>query len=263
MSHYAPDLVEPRFWAKVQKGTDCWVWIGACSSFGYGSLSIKGAKKVAHRFAWERANGPIPAGLYVLHRCDNPRCVRVEHLFLGSKAENTADKIAKGRGGNFRREAMSVHSLRYRGRSVSERFWLKVKKSAGCWEWCGAGSAKGPGNFNPGGRTVSAHRFSWELHYGRVDDGLWVLHKCDNPRCVRPDHLFLGTAQDNVDDMYSKQRAIVGSAHARAKLTESDVREIRRAHGDGVQQKLLAARFGVCKQVVNRIVHREDWKHVT
>lgn len=90
----------------------------------------------------------------------------------------------------------------------SVRFWRKVDKSGECWIWTGA-RAPPPwdyGKFRLDGRAVDAHRVSWEFSYGPIPDGLWVLHRCDVPGCVRPEHLFLGTAQDNSRDMMRKGR---------------------------------------------------------
>jgi hypothetical protein len=82
-----------RFWPKVRKDRGCWVWTGATTTTGYGRLS----GQPAHRLSWEIHHGPIPAGLFVCHRCDNPGCVRPDHLFLGTHEANMADMVAKGR----------------------------------------------------------------------------------------------------------------------------------------------------------------------
>jgi HNH endonuclease len=89
----------PRFFAKVDKSDDCWVWTGARWSRGYGQLRGDGRRLLAHRVAWQLVNGPIPDGLQVCHRCDNPPCVRPDHLFLGSASINALDRDNKGRNG--------------------------------------------------------------------------------------------------------------------------------------------------------------------
>jgi hypothetical protein len=91
------DTTADRFDRKVTIGPDCWEWIGAKTSSGYGHLSVDGATIKAHRYAWEREHGPIPDGLLVCHTCDNRLCVRLSHLFLGSAHDNTGDMRAKGR----------------------------------------------------------------------------------------------------------------------------------------------------------------------
>jgi len=93
-------------------------------------------------------------------------------------------------------------------RSAADRFWEKVDTSRECWEWTGSKRPLGYGQMGiPGtNRPVGAHRISWELHFGPIPDDMFVCHRCDNPKCVRPDHLFLGTPTDNVRDMVAKGR---------------------------------------------------------
>jgi hypothetical protein len=86
-----------RFWLRVQKGRSCWEWTGVRNPQGYGVMRVGESNMQAHRVAWEVANGPIPVGLNALHRCDNPGCVRPDHLWLGTLADNNADMRAKGR----------------------------------------------------------------------------------------------------------------------------------------------------------------------
>ena len=102
--------------------------------------------------------------------------------------------------------------------ALLRRFWSKVQPTEGCWLWTGARSTEGYGYIGVGPRRnhkdVLAHRLMWELTYGPIPNGLWVLHRCDTPSCVRPDHLFLGTHQDNMDDMKRKGRTHVGGGAA-------------------------------------------------
>lgn len=98
--------------------------------------------------------------------------------------------------------------------TAEDRFWRRVNKTDGCWEWTGAHHPFGYGQFRIGngskqGKLVSAHRYSYELHKGAIGPGLSVLHECDNPKCVRPDHLYQGTAADNFDDMVRRARRFI------------------------------------------------------
>lgn len=94
---YKAKPIEKRFWHKVDKTGDCWLWLGHKSSKGYGGVQVDGLSKKAHRVAYELVNGPIPEGLYACHTCDNPSCVNPAHIFLGTQHENMADMVAKGR----------------------------------------------------------------------------------------------------------------------------------------------------------------------
>jgi len=186
---------------------------------------------------------------------------------------------------------------------LASRFWSKVDKSSAeiksphvtspCWEWT-AGTDGRYGRFACNGET-RAHRVAWTLAHGTVPDGLCVLHRCDNPPCVRVEHLFLGTDLDNSQDKEQKGRAghVSGAEHParlhperlargdkngsrvhperlprgakqwRAKLTEQTVREIRTKYATGQHlQADLAVAYGVEQTVISKVVLRRSWKHV-
>jgi hypothetical protein len=107
------------------------------------------------------------------------------------------------------------------------RFWLSVTKSDGCWEWSKCRGVSGYGRIQINQKSVEAHRFSYEMHYGPIPEGMCVCHHCDNPACVRPDHLFLGTHGDNANDKINKGRQPAGEQLPQTKLTDSQVCLIR------------------------------------
>lgn len=153
--------------------------------------------------------------------------------------------------------------------AVSEaRFWEKVDRSGECWLWTGQ-TTEHPthpyGVLRRDGRRLRAHRFAWELTHGPVPDGLLVCHSCDVTPCVRPDHLFLGTNQDNTQDMLAKERhgteRVHGSDHHKAVLSEDDVRRIRSELGSRSLGS-LATEYGVSKGLVWQISAGRIWKHV-
>lgn len=149
---------------------------------------------------------------------------------------------------------------------LEERFWSRVRKSEGCWEWTGAVGTAGYGMISPPGhRSIGAHRVSYELNIGPIPAGHWVLHHCDNRRCVRPDHLYAGTPTQNVADMYARRRARPprGSTQGGARFTEAQVAEIRiRYAAGGVSQGALAREYGVGTQTIKHIIDRHTWRHV-
>lgn len=145
--------------------------------------------------------------------------------------------------------------------TIEERFFSRFKASdSGCWLWTAHCDKDGYGLLPGNHESIRAHRFSFIHHIGPIGDGLVVCHKCDNPACVNPDHLFAGTTKDNCRDMLSKGRdMIVGSKNNKAKLSEVDVANI-------IESKLsyhsLADKFGVSKSTIENIKKRKSWRHV-
>lgn len=154
------------------------------------------------------------------------------------------------------------------GRIVSiplcERFWDKVMLGPGCWEWLGGKYPNGYGMIVGEGRTLLAHRVSWNLHFGDTE-GLFVLHHCDNRSCVKPAHLFLGTQLDNIRDMDFKGRRInstnIGSLNGASRLTEEQVREIRNLRiKHKIKYKQIARIFKVSITLIEKIIAGKLWK---
>ena len=150
--------------------------------------------------------------------------------------------------------------------NFEERFWKKVKKGKPeeCWEWMAGRFVDGNGNFWDGKKNEYANRYSWYLHYGDIPKGLLALHRCDNPPCVNPNHLFLGTHKDNIADCIKKGRKVIlrGEDHGMSKLTKEKVLEIRRLLGEGKLQKTLAQIFDVTPTTIHEVGRRKTWKHL-
>lgn len=170
-----------------------------------------------------------------------------------------------------------------------DRFWSKVKKTDNCWIWIGGRFNHGYGSFSSyHGKRIYAHRYSWQISQGPIPDKMFVCHKCDNPPCVRPDHLFLGTHDDNMLDAKIKNRFATGveqgrkvhpnpfpifsyesptnqkargSKHGISKLTENDVRTIRQLLKTHTQ-KHIAAMYNMTPGTLSVLARYITWRHV-
>lgn len=147
--------------------------------------------------------------------------------------------------------------------------YRSINKSTGCWNWTGRTKPNGYGmttlTIGPKQlRHMHVHRLSWEVFRGVIPDGMCVCHHCDNRKCINPDHLFLGTHQDNMRDMKKKGRAHDrrGTKNHRAILDEDAVREIRRAPRYYGYIPELAERYGVAPATISEIVGRRCWEHI-
>lgn len=145
------------------------------------------------------------------------------------------------------------------------RFFSNIKAvPSGCHEWQRSKKPGGYGQLRLGGKTLYAHRVAWEIANGDIPNGLHVCHTCDNPKCVNPDHLFLGTHADNMRDKKMKGRAVAfnGESHPRSRLTENVVREIRRMRTNGLTLRAIASEFGVSHVQVFKVCGGKQWKCV-
>lgn len=161
-----------------------------------------------------------------------------------------------------------------RDHNPDDLLWQKVNKNGpnGCWVYSGACDRRGYGRPATGHKRYYAHRRSWEIHNGPIQKGLLVLHKCDNPPCCNPEHLFLGNDADNALDAARKGRTLRGEKSYTAKLTEAQVREIRanppakwkkgKWIGAGEEMAEYAARYGVGSAAIGNVLARRTWRHL-
>lgn len=305
-----PDTTLERFWWYVdRRGEDeCWEWMGFRHPQNYGAFTVvRGYSTKTHRLSFEIANGIIPPGMMIRHLCHNRPCVNPAHLVVGTNAENMADRVSSGRSRFYGLldDTMRPEDYVSRGpkpRTTDERFWSKVLKTKECWLWTGATKGAGPqaayGHFHIQGRgLVPAHRYAYETLVGAIPEAMSVCHNCpsgDNPACVRPDHLFLGTQSDNMRDMIRKGRGnratgerhssrthpervpcgerhgsrthpeLVprGSGHARAKLTEIDIPIITDRYAMGTSIRQLAEDYQVTGVNIHHVLFGGGWRHV-
>ena len=171
----------------------------------------------------------------------------------------------QNRGEELRPLQRQLHGL-----SEYDRFMAYANSGAPaeCWEWSGSrqtqGGKKWHGQWrNKAGQIELAHRAAWRLLRGEIPTGMFVLHRCDNPACVNPSHLFMGSQSDNARDMWSKRRAnpgtSIGEDHGMSKLTKTDVLAIRASTSSGVD---LARQYGITPSTVVDIRKRRTWKHI-
>lgn len=250
----------------------CWKWLAYINHDGYGNFSFSGRMGGSHRFSYQLHIGPIPEGMEVRHTCHNPACSNPEHLELGSHIDNMHDLALSGRRKGFR--VKYRRPPKYKP-TLEERFWNKVNKDgptmphmdSPCWVWiAGKHNSFGHGSFHLRStpkKTVLAHRFSWELSTNLpIPIGMDVLHHCDNPSCVNPDHLFLGTHTDNMHDMILKGRLVPlkGEKNGMSKFTQEQVDEMRYRYLNGETQVSLAKELDVTQPAISAIITYKNWK---
>ena len=165
-------------------------------------------------------------------------------------------------GAKYCSKQCEVDSRASRAIPINQRFWKHVQKTHSCWVWTGTKDRKGYGRINSNGSPMLSHRLSWEIHFGPIPDGLNVLHRCDNPPCCNPEHLFLGDNAENMQDCSRKGRTTRGERSASSKLTTAQVAEIRSRYAtEYISQDELAKEFDVSPATISEIIRGVIWNH--
>ena len=221
----------------------CWGWGGYRKPNGEAWTNIEKfipARNIMWNLCYERG---IPKCKTVYHMCKNKSCINPDHLGVESKHEK---------------------EIRI--------FWEKANREEEyeCWEWLGCVGDNGYGQGGTKDNRYLAHRFAWQFHYGEIPKGMLVCHHCDNPSCVNPIHLFLGTQKDNIRDMDKKGRRklhwknpkIRGEKNPNSKLTEKSVLEIIKLRKTMTLER-LSKKYKVCPNTILNICNGKTWKHMT
>lgn len=231
-----------RFWKLVDTSGDCWIWTGGVNNGGRPVFNVTYTPRLRvspARWLYEQEHGPLVPKQIMVATCKTRNCIR--HVRVGTGSDRAI----------------------YSEEATAERFWAKVPVGAeGCWEWQGV--CDGPGRYGRShykNKPIGAHRLAWILTHGPIPPGSEICHRCDNPPCVRPDHLFLGSRAVNAADMVAKGRAARNRPHA--KLTPEQVRELRARHAaGGISYSQLAALYGLTKMAAYNIVQGKSYPHV-
>lgn len=165
------------------------------------------------------------------------------------------ERFTKGSKGRFC-SLECFHDSHHSIEKAEERFWKFVDKTDDCWLWTGGTYKFGHGNFKSHETKTGAHRFSWELHNGPIPDNLHVLHRCDVPSCIRPDHLFLGTRQDNARDMALKNRG------GNSKWKIEDIKDMKLLDQNGSSRQHICDKYNISKSHLCAILSGNRRSHV-
>jgi len=189
-------------------------------------------------------------------------------------AQETADRVNEISRQTYARHKEEYLQVRATRRSLAnegdivhddkfqKRYWAKVIRGDGCWEWNAFVNKNGYGQIGFRGALVYAHRAAWTLANGPIPDGLFVCHKCDNRKCCNPEHMFLGTFEDNMNDKVQKGRQArpIGEKSPTSKLTWEQVREIReRYKNETIMQSVLAKEYGVSASAISHVITNRTW----
>lgn len=234
-------------------------------------------KKLAHRAVWEYFNGQIPDDLYILHSCDFQGCVNINHMRLGTIAENNRERSERGRNKVQKKEYVepdiSFTVNMDSNSSYKGKLDIKIDRKKGCWNIVNrVPFANGYHRVKYKGKTILAHRFMYERFKGQIPENYVIRHKCHNKSCCAPHHLEIGTQKENMQDTVKDGLSARGSANATAKLTELQALFIRTISpliktsnnlDADLTQKEVADWFNISsKSKIGDIINNKAWKHL-
>ena len=227
-----------KFWNNVDKTNGCWLWKGTLANYIPAiNIGTPSKRYNPRKISLELAGKTILTCPIKPLICKNRSCVNPDHLVQGDEA----------------------------------RFWAYVQKlseeNGGCWVWTGTITQSGYGrhHIHRNGKEfgIRAHVYSWQLYIGRpIPKSMVVCHKCDKPYCVNPDHLYIGTNDDNSKDMVAKGRSARGEKNCKAKTTAEEVKEIRYLYKKGYSYKEIGELYSLSRRNTSKIIRRTIWKHV-
>jgi hypothetical protein len=242
---YPKVSVKQRLEKHIISKDGCWLTDLVKLKDGQTQICVDGKMKTTHRVSYEIYKGKIPDNMCVLHTCENIGCVNPDHLFLGSRMEKR----------------------NYKKTPILQRLENHIVNKDNCWLTDLALSHGYPvlrsTKRGEKSKSLMASRVIYEAYYGEIPEGMFVCHHCDNPLCVNPKHLFLGTPKDNSYDMTCKGRQAKGNELPQAKLTENQVREINLLLYEGnLSTSKIAKLFGVAVNTIQDIKNGQTWKHI-
>lgn len=225
--------------------SECILWNGKKRKDGRGYIHINKNMIDAHRYVYEKEKGKLDKGMMIKHTCKNKFCVKIEHLVIQTRITPIKDRLLR-------------------------RIIVPNNENL-CWIWTGGIDKNGYGNLDAYKQLKEkrAHRISYILYNGDFDRSLFVCHSCDNPKCVNPKHLWLGTTQDNTEDRKIKGRGsksnypiFYGEKNPKSKLTKDQVIEIRNLHKNGMKYSEIANLYPVSGENIRDICLFNTWKNI-